>query len=315
MAGAEAIMTKLCKHKLEKFGGHIVITKHFARSLLSRMGFVKRKGTKSVKTLPSDFEDIKSKFVEKVNSVVKKYNVPDTLVLNWDQTGCQMVPGGEWTMDLKGSNQVSISGLDDKRQITVLLAVTKSGEMLPPQVIYAGKTERCLPKVDFPPEWDIYYTESHWSNEDSMLRFVKKVVIPYVNKIRELLPLVQVNQTAIALFDVYKAHRGETLLSLLKENGIIPLFIPAACTDKLQPLDLSVNYDYKEELKSHFHDWYASQIVNQVGDDHGDVSTVVVDMKTSTIKPIHAKWLIETHENISIKTGVIQTGFRKAGLL
>ncbi|KAH3719195.1 hypothetical protein DPMN_062027 [Dreissena polymorpha] len=27
--------------------------------------------------------------------------MPDSLVINWDQTGCQMVPGGEWTMESK----------------------------------------------------------------------------------------------------------------------------------------------------------------------------------------------------------------------
>ena len=41
MAGAEAIMTKLAKHKLEKYGGHVTITKLFAKSLLKRMDFVK----------------------------------------------------------------------------------------------------------------------------------------------------------------------------------------------------------------------------------------------------------------------------------
>ncbi|KAH3834639.1 hypothetical protein DPMN_107971 [Dreissena polymorpha] len=110
------------------------------------MGFVKRKGTKATKFLPTDFQSIQEGFLAKVNKVVNEENVPDSLFINWDQTGCHMVPGGEWTMEEKGTAQVSITGLDDKRQITVLLAVTKSGCLLPPQVIYAGKTERCLPK-------------------------------------------------------------------------------------------------------------------------------------------------------------------------
>ena len=47
MAGAEAIIEKLAR-----FGGHIEITKHLARSILRRMGFVKRKGTKPLKHCP-----------------------------------------------------------------------------------------------------------------------------------------------------------------------------------------------------------------------------------------------------------------------
>jgi hypothetical protein len=47
----------------------------------------------------------------------------------------------------KGSKQVKMVGLNDKRQITALLACTKSGKLLPPQLIYAGKTDACHPKV------------------------------------------------------------------------------------------------------------------------------------------------------------------------
>lgn len=59
MAGAEAIVQKNVRYKLAKYGGHINITKYFAVSLLRRMGFVKRKGTKSVKQLPADFDKLR----------------------------------------------------------------------------------------------------------------------------------------------------------------------------------------------------------------------------------------------------------------
>ena len=164
------------------------------------------------------------------------------LVLNWDQTGCQLVPGGEWTMEKRGENQVSINGLEDKCQVTLLLCVTKMGNMLPPQMIYAGKTDCCLPKADFPEDWNVTYTESHWSNEDSMIEFIDKVLVSYVQQIRESLPLTrQVNQKAIAIFDVFKAHRSEKVQTHLKSKGILPQFVPACCTDKLQPVDLSVS--------------------------------------------------------------------------
>lgn len=85
-------------------------------------------------------------------------------------------------MDQRGAQQVSITGLDDKRQMTLLLAITKSGSLLSPQLIYPGKSDRCLPKgLVFPSSWDITYTESHWSNEETMVRFVKNIIIPYVN--------------------------------------------------------------------------------------------------------------------------------------
>jgi hypothetical protein len=101
MAGAEAIVQKHARHKLSKYGGHIDIKKCFAVSILRHLGFDKRKGTKSVKQLPTDFEEIKHSYIEKIT------NVPDSLIINWDETGCQLIPGGDWTMDQRGVQQVS----------------------------------------------------------------------------------------------------------------------------------------------------------------------------------------------------------------
>ncbi|KAH3738073.1 hypothetical protein DPMN_044683 [Dreissena polymorpha] len=44
-AAAEGIVLKNDRKKLQRFGGHITIEKSLARSVLRRMGFVKRKGT------------------------------------------------------------------------------------------------------------------------------------------------------------------------------------------------------------------------------------------------------------------------------
>ena len=51
--------------------------------------------------------------------------------MNWDETEVNMVPVGEWTMSMTGSKQVTIKGLDDKRQITEMLGATLSGTLLP----------------------------------------------------------------------------------------------------------------------------------------------------------------------------------------
>lgn len=43
LAGTDAIVTKFDRKKFAQFGGHIEITKHLARSIMRRMGFVIRK--------------------------------------------------------------------------------------------------------------------------------------------------------------------------------------------------------------------------------------------------------------------------------
>lgn len=63
MAGPKGILMFKGSTLLKENGGTIDITKEWARSLLNRMGFSKRKGTKGVKHFPEDYEDIKGAFV------------------------------------------------------------------------------------------------------------------------------------------------------------------------------------------------------------------------------------------------------------
>ena len=77
-------------------------------------------------------------------------DVPADLVINWDHTGLKYVPVSNWTIEHKGAKRVEITGSNDKRQIAALFSCTLSGKFLPPQMIYAGKTPACLPKVNSP---------------------------------------------------------------------------------------------------------------------------------------------------------------------
>ena len=55
-------------------------------------------------------------------------------------------------MEGEGSKKVEIVAKDDKCQITAVLAASLKGDFLPLQIIYEGKTSRCLPTVKFPPD-------------------------------------------------------------------------------------------------------------------------------------------------------------------
>ena len=102
------------------------------------------------------------------------------LVLNWDHTRVHYVPTSNWTMERMGSKRIEVVGLDDKRQITLVFGASMSGDFLPPQVKYSGKTTRCLPPVKFPDDWNITYTENHWANENTTEVHIKKILISYI---------------------------------------------------------------------------------------------------------------------------------------
>ena len=69
--------------------------------------------------------------------------------------------------------------------------------------------------------------------------------------------------------------------------------MPANCTDKLQPLDLSCNKPAKDFLKNKFQEWYAEVILKQM--EKGIEESV--DMRLTIMKPLVSKWIIEMYES------------------
>ena len=154
----------------------------------------------------------------------------------------------------EGSEKVPIAGVDDKRQITAVFGATMDGIFFPPQLIYQGKSPKCLPEIRFPEEWDITYTENHWSNEETTIQYIHNIILPFIHKqktVKKLLP----DQRALCIFDNFNAQLTSDVLQLLKDSFIDSVFVPANCTDQLQPLDLIVSISQlkifsKENLKS-----------------------------------------------------------------
>ena len=85
-------------------GGHIVLGKPWAKHLLSRMGYVKRRGSIAAKVAVSDFEERKQQFLLDVKVVVELEGIPSKLVINWDQTGINYVPSDSYSYNGKGRN-------------------------------------------------------------------------------------------------------------------------------------------------------------------------------------------------------------------
>ena len=71
--------------------------------------------------------------------IVKSFNIPPELVINFDQTGLHLAHASKTTYSSKGAKQVVIRFAKDKRQVTAVLAGSGSGSLLPPQIIFEGK--------------------------------------------------------------------------------------------------------------------------------------------------------------------------------
>ena len=72
--------------------------------------------------------------------MVKTKSIQEELVLNWDETGFNIAPAGNWTLEGAGTSRVEIVAQDDMHQITATYTSTLSGAFLPIQILYKGKT-------------------------------------------------------------------------------------------------------------------------------------------------------------------------------
>jgi hypothetical protein len=212
--------------------------------------------TKMRSDLPADYQTKKELFENLLSVAINKFNVPDELIIGLDETNTQFVPQVKKTRVPKGIRKVRVIGVGhEKPQITVTIALAATGHVVDPtQDIFGGKTNRSLPNQGrTPPPPDQYFdkTSSHWQTPQSFIIYITKVLIPYrLQKNREMeLPD---DQKMIVILDLHYSHKDPAVLALLKANHMIPIFVPAGCTDAHQVRDVVANKPYKNGVSAAF---------------------------------------------------------------
>lgn len=315
VAAARGIVMTVDRRQLAEFGGHIKLSREWAYHLLDRMKFVKRKATTAKSKLAvENFEAVKDDFLDDVVAVASMEDIPPELILNWDQTGIHLVPASTWTMDREGSKRVAISGANDKRQITAVFCGSLTGDFLPLQVIYKGKTTRCHPQFRFPLDWHVTHSPKHWSTEQTMLEYITEIIVPYVEMTRE--SLGDPEQAALVTMDNFKGQVTPAINELLEANNIQVCLLPPNTTDLLQPMDIAVNKPAKDFLKRKFEHWYSEKVTSQLQGVYDIESAEIqpIDLSMAVVKELSAHWLVEMAEYIAANPKFIVSGFHRSGI-
>ena len=100
ISAANGIVKSLQRTQLVQYKGHVELSNSWARSLLKRMNFTKRKGTTKSSMPPEAFAQLKMQFLQDIITVVEMEEIPPDLINNWDQTGLHVVPASSWTHSL-----------------------------------------------------------------------------------------------------------------------------------------------------------------------------------------------------------------------
>ena len=118
--------------------------------------------TARIPEAPALLAETKLDFHPKIRQLQSWHSIPDNLTINFDQTPLPYIVTGNNTLNEKAAKSVPLKGKGKKKQITGTFAVSMTGDFLPMQLIYEGKTPQCLTKdVEFPKEFNVTFTPNH----------------------------------------------------------------------------------------------------------------------------------------------------------
>lgn len=77
------------------------------------------------------------------------------------------------TIEVRGKKTVKVrtTGLE-KRHLTVVLSCTANGDLLPPMIIFKGKTDRSIRGLKAPTGVIVAYQQKGWMDGDLMLKWI-----------------------------------------------------------------------------------------------------------------------------------------------
>ena len=258
-------------------------------------------------------KEAKLHFQREIKQMQEWHQIPDDLIINFDQTPLSYVCSPNHTIHFKDGKSVPLVGKGKSKQITGTFSCTKSGIFLPMQLIYQGKTNHCHPiGTEFPKGFNITHTKNHWSNEDKVIEHLESIIFPFAKSNRAELDLEK-EQKCMLIFDVFKAQCTQRVFDLIDENHCVTVFVPANLTHVFQPLDLAINGVAKSYLKSKFSECYSKKIVKAL-DKGQDIHEIKVDTTLTVMKPIHAQWKIGLYDRLRNDIELTKKIFKEAGI-
>ena len=122
-------------------------------------------------------------------------------------------------------------------------------------------------------------------------------------------------QFALLIWDVFRGQKTDEVTSLLTDNNILWEYVPNNITVDFQVLDLTVNKWVKGIMMGKFNDWFAETLRREL-DCGKSLDDITIKSKLTTMKPLHAGWLIDVYNQLLPFKGkqIILSGWKAAGI-
>ena len=198
-------------------------SKGYIYDFKKRNRFASRKGRISRRT-PTDPTAVQA-WIEQISDLLENWD--RDAILNCDETSWKVFPNNILTWANVGAESVplKVNG-DEKECLTVLATVSANGGKLPLFFLAKGTSERVLETQigDVCDHWKSY-SENGWETAETFQE--------YLMHLRQHFG----DQQLHLILDLHSSHRAPEVKQLAESLGIHLWYIPAGCTDQLQPLD------------------------------------------------------------------------------
>ncbi|KAL1673104.1 hypothetical protein EV122DRAFT_181606, partial [Schizophyllum commune] len=206
------------------------------------IGWSPRRPTRAAQKMPPNYADMIYESLLREAYVVRDFGIPAALRVNTDQTQLVYQQGAGQTWNLAGETQISVLGMEEKRAFTLVPGIAASGDVLPFQAVFCGKTGGSCPDAKVADCYDEAMAlgfrfvtsgkkSNYWSTIDTMKAYVNDILVPYFTHKKKELGLPD-HQQSIWRIDCWSVHRSEEFLTWMKTRHptITVIFVPGGCT-------------------------------------------------------------------------------------
>ena len=191
----------------------------------------------------------KRKFVSQRK--VQELAIKADRVFNMDEVPMSFDAPYSRTVETTGAESVPVSTTGhEKTGFTIVLACSESRKKLKPMVIFKRKA---MPKEDLPNGVVVHCHKKGWMDKDGMAMWSEKVWRPR--------RVSFFDRTSLLILHSFSAHIDECVRNTFKtEHKTTTAEIPGGLTKKLQPLDISVNWSFKNHVRKEWEEWMSGGI-------------------------------------------------------
>lgn len=308
-AVVKAVLEVKAPSVLAEHGGSVKGCSKTGARMMAAEDLTYRKKTSS-RILPpeSSLQESRDAFYGKLSSCVGEEEVDPALVINFDQTAYLYNPSRGYTWAKRGAKRVQVA--ESKEGFTLVPVISAAG-FIAAQMIFPGTTAVSLPTVDPGAVLQYEQTSSHWSNEATTIKLLKKIVFPHIAARRAATG--SHNAPAIVLADAYPPHWTPAVRAVVEEQEAVSyVAVPDSLTHLFQPLDLGVIAAIKQSVLRRKDDFLQKEVEVAVKEGRD----VTLSRSRPVLRNKVTTWIKECIMDPSVCSAhCCESGFRRAGVL